>query len=116
MTRVTSASGMTSWYELEIHTDDVKCTHGAAVGALDADAVFYLRSRVVPLEQAKAMLTAAFAQEMLDTIGAEPLRTHLETLVAGRLTQPTPDRAPARPDPPPVDDTPSNDGDRGGRP
>ena len=47
---------------LEILTDDVKCTHGAAVGALDPDAIFYLRSRGVPLEQAKAMLTAAFAR------------------------------------------------------
>ena len=42
---------------LEIFTDDVKCTHGAAVGALDPDALFYLRSRGVPLEQAKTMRT-----------------------------------------------------------
>ncbi len=83
---------------LEILTDDVKCTHGAAVGALDADAIFYLRSRGVPLEQAKAMLTAAFAQEMLDTIGAAALRTHLETLVAAHLTTALcPAGPPARP-------------------
>ena len=70
----------------------MKCTHGAAVGALDPDAIFYLRSRGVPLEQAKAMLTAAFAREMLDTIPVEPLRTHLETLIAAHLTTPpTPD-------------------------
>ena len=103
---------------LEILTDDVKCTHGAAVGALDPDAIFYLRSRGVPLEQAKAMLTAAFARQMLDTIAAEPLRTHLETLVAAHLTTPpTPDRSPARPGPAPVGDTTSNaDSDRTGRP
>ena len=71
---------------LEILTDDVKCTHGAAVGALDHDAIFYLRSRGVPLEPAKAMLTYAFAREMLDLIPVEPLRTHLETLVADRLS------------------------------
>ena len=71
---------------LEIFTDDVQCTHGAAVGALDPDAIFYLRSRGVPLQQAKAMLTAAFATEMLDAIGSGPLRTHLENLVAAHLT------------------------------
>ena len=64
----------------------MKCTHGAAVGALDADAIFYLRSRGVPHEPAKAMLTDAFAREMLDLIPSESLRTHLETLVAGRLS------------------------------
>ena len=101
---------------LEILTDDVKCTHGAAVGALDPDAIFYLRSRGVPLEQAKAMLTAAFAREMLDTIPVEPLRTHLETLVAAHLTtQPTPDPSPTRPGPAPAGDTTSTDGDRTGR-
>ncbi len=103
---------------LEIRTDDVKCTHGAAVGALDPDAIFYLRSRGVPLEQAKAMLTAAFARQILDTIAAVPLRTHLETLVAAHLTTPpSPDRSPAGPGLAPVGDTPSDaDNHRTGRP
>jgi Fe-S cluster assembly protein SufD len=71
---------------LEIFTDDVKCTHGAAVGALDEEALFYLRSRGIPHEAAKALLTYAFAGEMLDLIGAGPLRTQVEMLVAGQLS------------------------------
>jgi Fe-S cluster assembly protein SufD len=72
--------------EIDIFTDDVKCTHGAAVGALDEEALFYLRSRGVPHEAARALLTYAFAREMLDLIPSESLRTHVETLVAGRLS------------------------------
>ena len=71
---------------LEIFTDDVKCTHGAAVGALDEEALFYLRSRGVPHEAARALLTYAFAREMLDLIPSESLRTHVETLVSARLS------------------------------
>jgi Fe-S cluster assembly protein SufD len=71
---------------LEILTDDVKCTHGAAVGALDEEALFYLRSRGVPSEAARALLTYAFAREMLDLIESESLRAHVETLVDGRLS------------------------------
>lgn len=71
---------------LEIFTDDVKCAHGAAVGALDEEALFYLRSRGVPYEAARALLTYAFAGEMLDLIEPESLRTHVEMLVAGRLS------------------------------
>ena len=88
--------------QLEILADDVQCTHGAAVGALEPDAIFYLRSRGVPLEQAKAMLTVAFAAEMLDTVGSEGLRTHLEALVAALLSTPSsPDQSPGRPAPGP---------------
>jgi Fe-S cluster assembly protein SufD len=71
---------------LEIFTDDVKCTHGAAVGALDEEALFYLRSRGVPHEAARALLTYGFAREMLDLIPSESLRTHVETLVSARLS------------------------------
>ena len=71
---------------LEIFTDDVKCTHGAAVGALDEEALFYLRSRGVPREAARALLTQAFAREMLDRVASESLRTHVEALLAERLS------------------------------
>jgi Fe-S cluster assembly protein SufD len=70
---------------LEIFTDDVKCTHGAAVGALDREALFYLRSRGVPNAEASALLTQAFALEMLDLMAPQALRDHVERLVAGRL-------------------------------
>jgi len=71
---------------LEIFTDDVKCTHGAAVGALDEEALFYLRSRGVTREAARALLTHAFALEVLHRVESESLRTHVETLLADRLS------------------------------
>ena len=70
---------------LEIFADDVKCAHGAAVGQLDQDAVFYLRSRGIPDAAARGLLTYAFANEMLGLIRVEPLRSHVERLVAWRL-------------------------------
>ncbi len=70
---------------LEIYTDDVKCTHGAAVGELDDEALLYLRTRGIPLEMARGLLVYAFVQEMVDRIELEPLRVQLETLVADRF-------------------------------
>jgi Fe-S cluster assembly protein SufD len=70
---------------LEILADDVKCTHGAAVGRLDEDAVFYLRSRGVPHQAARGLLTYAFANEMVELLHLEPLRSRVEKLVAHRL-------------------------------
>jgi len=70
---------------LEIFADDVKCAHGATVGQLDQDAVFYLRSRGIPEDAARGLLTYAFANEMLGLIRVEPLRSHVERLVAWRL-------------------------------
>ncbi|MBC7402882.1 MAG: Fe-S cluster assembly protein SufD [Microbacteriaceae bacterium] len=70
---------------LEIYTDDVKCTHGAAVGQLDEEALLYLRARGIPLEEARGLLIYAFVHEMVDRIELEPLRTQLETLVAARF-------------------------------
>jgi Fe-S cluster assembly protein SufD len=71
---------------LEIFTDDVKCTHGAAVGALDDEALFYLRSRGLSVEQAKSLLTYAFARQILNRIEPASLRSDLETMVARQLS------------------------------
>lgn len=60
--------------ELEIFADDVKCAHGATVGELDRNALFYLASRGVPLLEAKALLTQAFVADAIDRIGAESVR------------------------------------------
>jgi Fe-S cluster assembly protein SufD len=60
--------------ELEIFADDVKCAHGATVGALDAQALFYLESRGVTPDEAKALLTRAFVADALDRIGEERVR------------------------------------------
>lgn len=71
--------------QLEIFADDVKCTHGATIGQLDEDAIFYLRARGIPHGVARNMLTLAFASEVVNNIRIEPLRLRLETLVGGWL-------------------------------
>ncbi|MBK8595536.1 MAG: Fe-S cluster assembly protein SufD [Holophagales bacterium] len=71
--------------QLEIYNNDVKCTHGSATGRLDADALFYLRSRALSEGQARSVLTLAFASEIVDRIPVEPLRAHLTERVLGWL-------------------------------
>ncbi len=78
--------------QLEIYADDVKCTHGATIGQIDPDAIFYLRSRGIAEDAARALLLFGFAGESLNRMKAEPIRTYLETLVAqwlpeGRLVE-----------------------------
>lgn len=69
---------------LEIYADDVKATHGSAVGQLDEDAILYLRARGIPEAQARQVLVHGFVQEMLDRIALAPLRDRLSALLAGR--------------------------------
>ena len=71
--------------QLEIFADDVKCTHGATVGQLNSDAVFYCRSRGIDEASARRMLTHAFAGEVIDRISIEPVREHLEAVLWDRL-------------------------------
>jgi Fe-S cluster assembly protein SufD len=73
--------------QLEIFADDVKCTHGATVGRLDEDALFYMKSRGLGAENARALLTYAFAAEVLETIEVDVLREGLEALAFERFTQ-----------------------------
>jgi Fe-S cluster assembly protein SufD len=68
--------------QLEIHADDVKCTHGATIGQVDEDAIFYLRSRGIPEASARDLLLEAFAGEILERMKEEPIRRHLEGLVS----------------------------------
>jgi Fe-S cluster assembly protein SufD len=65
--------------QLEIYADDVKCTHGAAVGQIDEDAVFYLRSRGIDETAARRMLIFAFANEVIEGIKIAPVRDRLTT-------------------------------------
>ncbi len=74
--------------QLEIYADDVKCGHGATVGQLDAEQIYYLRSRGMDDAAARALLTFAFAEEVVSRLGSAPLRTRLETLLRGRLPAP----------------------------
>jgi Fe-S cluster assembly protein SufD len=71
--------------QLEIFADDVKCTHGATVGQLDEDQVFYLRSRGIGEDGARDILTFAFAADVVDKIHVEPLRELLRSLVHAKL-------------------------------
>lgn len=73
--------------QLEIYADDVKCTHGATIGQLDADALFYLRSRGIGLESARHLLTYAFAGDSINRIKIEPLRAELEKILFARLAE-----------------------------
>jgi Fe-S cluster assembly protein SufD len=69
--------------ELEIFADDVKCSHGATVGELDADQLFYLRSRGIPDPEARSMLVRAFLSDALDAVTHEAVRGVLERAVDG---------------------------------
>jgi Fe-S cluster assembly protein SufD len=71
--------------QLEIDTDDVKCSHGGTVGQLDEDALFYLRSRGLDAATARALLTYAFASELVERVGPAELRQRVRRLVAERL-------------------------------
>ena len=71
--------------ELQIYADDVKCSHGATVGQLDEDALFYLRSRGIESSQAAALLTYAFADDVVARIAIEPMRHAIERHITARL-------------------------------
>ena len=71
--------------QLEIFADDVKCTHGATVGQLEDDALFYLRSRAIGLEMARNLLIQAFMSEVLHRIRIDAIRAGLECLLYTRM-------------------------------
>jgi Fe-S cluster assembly protein SufD len=71
--------------QLEIYADDVKCTHGATVGQIDPEAVFYLRSRGIGAQEAKKLLTFAFANDVMERIKYQPLRERLAERMYARL-------------------------------
>lgn len=72
---------------LEIRADDVKASHGTTVGSLDAEQVFYLRSRGIPEEEARALLIRAFAQAVLDKVTIPGVREREEALLGARLEE-----------------------------
>ncbi len=71
--------------QLEIFADDVKCSHGATVGELDPEMLFYLRSRGIPKAEAERMLCTAFANEIVSRISDSSLRDHAKRMVLQRL-------------------------------
>jgi Fe-S cluster assembly protein SufD len=71
--------------ELEIFANDVKCTHGAAIGQLDDAAMFYLRSRGLDVTESRAMLVRAFAGDILNRVKIGPVREYLDEILTARL-------------------------------
>ncbi|WP_052284947.1 Fe-S cluster assembly protein SufD [Kluyvera genomosp. 1] len=72
--------------QLEIYADDVKCSHGATVGRIDDEQLFYLRSRGVALEEAKKIILYAFAAGLTDAITLEPLKQYVLARIGQRLS------------------------------
>jgi len=71
--------------ELEIYADDVQCSHGSTTGSVEPEHIFYLRSRGVSEADARAMLLYAFAHDVVEMVSSEPLRDHLDAMIAERL-------------------------------
>ena len=71
--------------QLEIYADDVKCSHGATVGRLDDEAMFYLRTRGINENEAQILLMFAFAYEVIEKIRVEPLKENIRNLVEKRF-------------------------------
>lgn len=75
--------------QLEIFADDVKCGHGATVGQLENDEIFYLLSRGLTPEQARTLLTYGFAKEIIEGIKVASIKSHLDDVIAARMAKRT---------------------------
>jgi len=82
---LTDSATMQTKPQLIIDADDVKCSHGATVGQIDENALFYLRARGIDLDKARLMMMNAFAHEVIQEISMEPLRNRIDDLVDKRL-------------------------------
>ena len=82
---LTDNARMNTKPQLEIYADDVKCSHGATIGQIDEEALFYLRSRGIYKKDARLMLIHAFALEIIEKISIMPLQKELNYLVNKRL-------------------------------
>ena len=71
--------------QLEIYADDVKCSHGCTIGQLDEEALFYLRSRGIPKKEAKALMTYAFANNVLESVKLPSLKKRINKQIANKL-------------------------------
>jgi Fe-S cluster assembly protein SufD len=71
--------------QLEIYADDVKCSHGATVGQLDENALFYMRQRGISLKEARLLLMFAFVNEVTDFIRIDSLKERLHLLIEKRF-------------------------------
>ena len=81
----TREARMYSKPQLEIYADDVKCSHGMTTGQLDEEAIFYMRSRGISLDEARMLLSVAFTSDVIDHVRVEALRDRLHRLVEKRF-------------------------------
>jgi Fe-S cluster assembly protein SufD len=82
---MTSSAKINTMPFLEIYADDVQCSHGATVGQIDNEALFYLMQRGIPFDDARMLLMFAFAAEITDNIKIETLKTNIDDMVKKRL-------------------------------
>lgn len=82
---LTDKAGVNTKPQLEIWADDVKCSHGCTTGQLDEEALFYLQTRGIHKETARAMMLYAFAGEILDAIKHPVIKQYLDTIISERL-------------------------------
>lgn len=82
---LTDKSSIDTKPQLEIYADDVKCSHGCTIGQLDENALFYFRSRGIPVKEAKALLLQAFAADGLKNVKIPELRKRLNKIIASKL-------------------------------
>src|SRR5690606_30619561 len=71
--------------QLEIFADDVKCSHGATIGQLDEEAMFYLKSRGIGGEAGRAILLHAFASDVVKSIKIEPVKNYIEEILTNKF-------------------------------
>ena len=82
---LTDKATMQTKPQLIIDADDVKCSHGATIGQIDEEALFYIRARGIDEKKARLMMMNAFTHEVIQQIKSEPLRSHIDDLVDKRL-------------------------------
>ena len=82
---LSTGASMNTKPQLEIFADDVKCSHGTTTGKLNDEALFYMRSRGIPKDEARTLLLYAFSQDVLSQIKIQPIREYLERVVTEKL-------------------------------
>ncbi len=80
-------AGINTTPQLEIFADDVKCTHGATIGQLNEEELFYLRSRGIDKDAARTLLTYAFASELLSAVRIKPIQCQIDLVMLNRLSR-----------------------------
>jgi Fe-S cluster assembly protein SufD len=82
---IDDSASINSKPQLEIFADDVKCSHGCTIGQMDEDALFYLRTRGIPKKEAKALMTYAFANNVLESVQIPSVKSRINKIIATKL-------------------------------